>query len=82
MEKQKTPLAQLKEEIDILYSLLPDKAYGSKGQLEVVKLRIDALLPTEREVFENVYLDGCLENIDVTKPIEYGAYFDSKFIQS
>ena len=75
MEKQKTPLVQAIENIK--------KSGWLDTQSKIVVVGIlSELLPTEKEAFENVYLDGCLENIDVTKPIEYGAYFDSKFNQS
>ena len=77
--KQKTPLAQVIKRLDKIKKNLTNKSQVS--YLQNIIDDIKSLLPTERKAFENVYLDGCLENIDVTKPIEYGAYFDSKFNQ-
>jgi len=86
MEKQRTPLAIVRKELDkvILKLISESPELNSKTIMVLEELDnfIISLEPTEREAYQDVYVDGCLENIDATKPIEYGAYFDSKFTQS
>lgn len=85
--KQKTPLAELREKV-IYYK----KEHFKNSRNDETKNIVDAilavilsdcneLLPKEKEVIEKAYVDGCLENIDLTQPIDYEKYFKETFSQ-
>ena len=77
--KQKTPLA---EAIDYIqnqeYNYLDGKTLEFANNL---KTFLTELLPKEKDVIEEAYIDGCLSDADTKKPIEYGKYFNETFTQ-